>query len=183
MPVVATPETLPVLQPPAGSVAWIDSFEVRGVQGGVPLQWDGRENTDSLTRLWLRDQPPRPLDFLSLASLADLFYPRIWLRRALRTPAGTVSVTVYFHADSAPLAATGCGYLLGQAQGQAYRNGFFDQTGPLWIRQGQLLATTHPIVYFNAQFAKGAVAAKTEAGLSYGVMTPKSGVKPRVGLS
>ena len=150
LPEVPAPETLPVMQAPAGSVAWIDSFEMRGIQGGIPLQWDGRESADSLTRLWLRDQPPRPLDFMSLASLADLFYPRIWLRRALRTPAGTVSMTVYFHADSAQLAATGTGYLLGQAQGQAYRNGFFDQTGQLWNRQGQLLASTHQIVYFKA---------------------------------
>ena len=150
MPAAPAPETLPVMRPPAGSVAWIDSFEMRGIQGGIPLQWDGGENTDSLTQLWLRDNPARPLDFLSLASLADLFYPRIWLRRALRTPAGTVSMTVYFHADSAQLAATGSGYLLGQAQGQAYRNGFFDQTGQLWNQQGQLLVTTHQIVYFKS---------------------------------
>ncbi len=149
MPAAPAPETLPVMRPPAGSVAWIDSFEMRGIQGGIPTLWDGRESADSLTQLWLRDHPARPLDFPSLASLADLFYPRIWLRRALRTPAGTVSMTVYFHADSAQLAATGSGYLLGQAQGQAYRNGFFDQTGQLWNRQGQLLATTHQIVYFK----------------------------------
>lgn len=150
MPAAPAPETLPVMRPPAGSVAWIDSFEMRGIQGGIPTLWDGRESADSLTRLWLRDHPARPLDFMSLASLADLFYPRIWLRRALRTPAGTVSMTVYFHADGAQLAATGSGYLLGQAQGQAYRNGFFDQTGQLWNPQGQLLATTHQIVYFKA---------------------------------
>ena len=150
LPAAPAPETLPVMRPPAGSVAWIDSFEMRGIQGGIPTEWDGHESADSLTRLWLRDHPARPLDFLSLASLADLFYPRIWLRRALRTPAGTVSMTVYFHADSAQLAATGSDYLLGQAQGQAYRNGFFDQTGQLWNRQGQLLAATHQIVYFKA---------------------------------
>ena len=68
----------------------------------------------------------------------------------MRPPAGTVSMTVYFHADSAQLSATGSDYLLGQAQGQAYRNGFFDQTGQLWNRQGQLLANTHQIVYFKA---------------------------------
>ena len=150
MPAAPAPETLPLMRPPAGSVAWIDSFEMRGIQGGIPTLWDGRESADSLTRLWLRDHPARPLDFMSLASLADLFYPRIWLRRALRTPAGTVSMTVYFHADGAQLAATGSGYLLGQAQGQAYRNGFFDQTGQLWNPQGRLLATTHQIVYFKA---------------------------------
>ena len=49
---------------------------------------------------WLRDDPPRPLDFASLTAMADVFFPRVWLRRATRVPVGTVSMTVYFHADS-----------------------------------------------------------------------------------
>jgi len=48
------------------------------------------------------------------------------LRRARRVPIGTVSMTVYFHADSALLAGTGTGCLLGQARGQEFRNGLFD---------------------------------------------------------
>ncbi len=59
----------------------------------------------SRTRIWLRDAQPRALDFASLASMSDMFYPRIWLRRARHVPAGTVSITTYFHADQAELAA------------------------------------------------------------------------------
>jgi len=40
-------------------------------------------------------------------------------------PAGTVSVTVYFHAGAADLARSGQGYLLGQAQAQTFQQGFF----------------------------------------------------------
>jgi len=58
-------------------------------------------------------------------------------------------MTVYFHADSAQLQATGSGYLLGQAQAQAFRNGYFDQTSQLWNAAGVLLVTTHQIVYYK----------------------------------
>jgi len=78
-----------------------------------------------------------------------VFFPRVWLRRAAQVPAGTVSITVYFHAGSAELAATGTGYLLAQARAQEFRNGFFDQTAQLWNEAGVMLATSHQVVYFK----------------------------------
>jgi hypothetical protein len=62
---------------------------------------------------------------------------------------GTVSLTVYFHADSAQLAAQGDAHVLGQADAQALRNGFFDQTAQIWDAGGLLLATSHQIVYYK----------------------------------
>ena len=78
-----------------------------------------------------------------------MFYPRVWRRRATPVPAGTVSITTYFHADAAQMAQVGTGYLLGQATGQQFRNGFFDQTAQLWSEGGQLLATSNQIVYYK----------------------------------
>ena len=97
----------------------------------------------------MRDEPPRPLDFASLAALSDAFYPRVWLRRATRVPAGTVSITTYFHADSGQLAQTGDGYLFAQARAQAFQNSFFDQTAHLWNEAGLLLATSTQMVYYK----------------------------------
>jgi acyl-coenzyme A thioesterase PaaI-like protein len=128
--------------------AWIPRYDMRFCAGEPPREWNGAER-DSMTRLWVRDDPPRPLDFCSLAAMADVFYPRIWRKRALLTPAGTVSMTVYFHAGAAELAAAGTGYLLGQACGQRFFHGFFDQRAELWSEAGALLATTHQIVYFK----------------------------------
>ncbi len=68
---------------------------------------------------------------------------------AMRVPIGTVSMAVYFHADAGQMNTTGAGYLLGQAQGQVFRNGFFDQTAQMWNEAGQLLATSRQIVYFK----------------------------------
>ena len=66
------------------------------------------------------------------------------------TPVGTVSMTVYFHAGAAELAATGEGYLLGQARANAFQAGYFDQAAHLWSDAGHLLATSHQVVYFKS---------------------------------
>jgi acyl-CoA thioesterase len=131
-----------------GAMEWLQRYDMRTVQGTLPSQWDGSAR-DSLSQLWVRDDPPRPLDFVALTALCDVFFPRIWLRRATRVPAGTVGMTVYFHADSAKLAAQGDHHLSAQARAQAFRNGYFDQTAQLWNSDGDLLATSHQIVYYK----------------------------------
>ncbi|MGE4239923.1 acyl-CoA thioesterase [Ramlibacter sp.] len=130
-------------------VEWLNRYEMRFVGGHIPRGWTGEEHPESLSRLWVRDDPPRPLDFASLASLADIFFPRIWMRRAKQTSLGTVTMTVYFHADGAMLAASGAGWLLGQVRGQGFRNGYYDHTGQLWDEGGNLLCTTHQVMYYK----------------------------------
>lgn len=128
--------------------AWLGRYDMRICAGDFPSRWDDHES-DSLTRLWVRDEPARPLDFPSLAALSDVFYPRIWRGRARMTPAGTVSMTTYFHASSDELAASGAGHLLAQAKANRFVDGFFDQSGELWSEAGLLLATTTQVVYFK----------------------------------
>src|SRR5690606_2895721 len=147
MPAVPRPHDVP--RTPRHGVEWLHRYDMRFLEGFIPAQWDGREQDDSLTRLWVRDDPPRPLDFAALTALADVFFPRVWLRRAHLTPIGTVSMTVYFHADIERLAAAGTGYLLVQAQGQGFGGGYFDHAGQLWDESGTLLATTHQVVYYK----------------------------------
>ena len=153
MPAVPAPDTLPEAPLPK-SVEWFTRFEMRAVSGSLPQVWDGSESElpaheASLSQLWVRDRAGRALDFAALAATADIFFPRVWRRRATWTPAGTVSMTVYFHADSAQLAQVGAGFVLAQAHGQVFRNGFFDQSGCLWSAAGVPLATTHQLVYFK----------------------------------
>jgi acyl-CoA thioesterase len=132
----------------AALVEWVKRYDIRIVEGAIPRVWDG-SGEHSRTTLWVRDEPPRALDFASLASMCDVFFPRVWLRRATRVPAGTVSTTIYFHVGQAELAAVGEGWLLGQAQSSVMRNGYFDQRGQLWSQAGALLATTHQVVYYK----------------------------------
>ncbi len=153
MPAAPPPEGLPRALRPGDMVAWLQRYETRVITGEIPGMaqggWDGRVGESSLTRWWLRDDPPRPPCFASLAALADVFFPRIWLKRALRVPVGTVSMTVYFLADAATLAACGTRHLLAEARGQGFHGGHFDQTGLLWSPDGTLLASTHQVVYYK----------------------------------
>lgn len=148
MPEVPQPADVAAMTAGPAGVAWINQYEMRMIQGGIPAVWDGGGD-HSETRLWMRDGVPRTPDFPALASMSDMFYPRVWLRRRKVVPAGTVSITTYFHADAAQLAEVGTGYLLGRASGLQFRNGFFDQAVQLWSEAGHLLATSTQIVYFK----------------------------------
>lgn len=135
-------------------ITWIERYDMRPIVGGFPEKFDNSisdlsAEQASLTQIWLKDEPARALDFISLTALADVFFPRIWLRRLSPVPIGTVSMTVYFHASGAGLAQVGSDSVLGQARGQVFVDGFFDQSGALWSAQGHTLATTHQIVYYK----------------------------------
>ncbi len=149
-----TPPTAPpaaevaVVDLPAGFPAWLDNYEMRLVEGGVDFSGK-QEEGGSVTTLWMRDAPPRPLDHLSLAALCDAFLPRIFVRRQSFVPIGTVTMTAYFHADSALLAGQGTEPLLATARASRFHDGYFDQTAEIWGANGELLATTHQLVYYR----------------------------------
>ncbi|WP_445165859.1 acyl-CoA thioesterase [Mycolicibacterium sp. Dal123E01] len=146
MPGVPDPESVPDATVP-GPVPWMRNYDMRYVQGDVPTEPD--ENASSTTTLWVRAQPARGLDFAALAALSDVFYPRVFLRRGAMVPAGTISLTTYFHADGAELAAQGTDYVLASAHAQRFARGYFDQSAQIWGRHGALLATSHQIVYYK----------------------------------
>jgi acyl-CoA thioesterase len=147
-PPVPRPSDVPPPTQPA-RVEWVKRYELRFIEGAFPAGWNGGDTGASRTRLWVRDNPARPLDFASLTAMSDIFFPRIWLRRASFVPLGTITMTTYFHATEAQLAETGTGYLLGQTQGQGFGAGYFDHTAQIWNEAGTLLATTSQVYYFK----------------------------------
>ncbi|MGC0363248.1 acyl-CoA thioesterase [Rhodococcus sp. 27YEA15] len=129
-------------------IAWAQKYEMRFAQGAIP-GIDAGEHSDSTTTLWVRDRPARALDYSSLTALCDVFYPRVFLRRGKAVPAGTVSMTTYFHTDAQALTAQADNAVLGTARAQRFGNGYFDQSAEVWGSNGELLATTHQLVYFK----------------------------------
>lgn len=111
--------------------------------------FDEQPQLDSVSQLWVRDEPPRPLDFSALASLCDSFFPRIFVRRRKVAPIGTVSLTTYFHADAALLQAQAQRHVLGVARALNFRNGYFDQSAEVWSDDWQPLASSHQVVYYR----------------------------------
>ncbi|MCS6762754.1 MAG: thioesterase family protein [Candidatus Protistobacter heckmanni] len=111
----------------------------------------GQDNPESYSKAWVRDATPRTLDFASLTSICDSFFPRLFLRRPQFVPIGTVSMNVYFHSDAQALADHGEAHLACEGKGQIYSRGFFDQEARVWGRNAAgapaPLATTQKVVY------------------------------------
>ena len=137
------------LKPRFAPMQWVHRYELRFIEGGFPESLDGSDANHSLTQVWLRDALQRPLDLASLTAVSDAFFPRLLLRRARFVPVGTVSMTIYYHATTEQIARVGGEFVLGQARGQHFQNGFFDQTAQLWSSAGDMLVTTHQTVYFK----------------------------------
>ncbi|WP_435278621.1 acyl-CoA thioesterase [Rhodococcus yananensis] len=137
------------VRPMSDFVKWVGNYEMRFVDGGIPGP-DAGPHPDSTSTLWVRDEPARPLDFTSLTALCDVFYPRAFLRRGHALPAGTVTLTIYFHADAAELAAQSDLPVLATARSNRFGQNYFDQTAHLWGVDDTLLATSHQLVYFKA---------------------------------
>ena len=135
-----------------GAIEWVRAYTMRPITGFMPKVWDGVIQANSLSQIWLRDAQERPVDLTSLAAMCDIFFPRIFIRRPTRVPIGTVSFTVYFHYTTLELIELSPphSYMLAQAQGQNFRNGFFDQVGQVWSESGALLASTHQTVYYKS---------------------------------
>ncbi len=129
-------------------VVWAGNYDMRYVEGAVPGQDSGPAES-STTTLWARDKQGRALDFPALTALSDIFYPRVYLRRGGMSPAGTISLTTYFHTDGDELAAAGGDFALCRARANRFSRGYFDQSAEIWSRSGELLATTHQLVYFK----------------------------------
>ena len=129
---------------PFPKLRWPAMYDMRYVRGRVLA-----ENADSLTYSWIRDAPPRSLDYASLTSICDAFFPRIFLRRLHLVPIGTVSLNVYFHVDAPTLAQQGLEAVLAVARANVFIQGYFDQEGEVWGRDQRLLATTHQVVWYK----------------------------------
>lgn len=146
MPQVPPPGQLEPAGPVSG-LAWLRNYEMRFVTGVFPAGPQDAAD-DSTTTMWLRHADPRVWDFPALAAAADSFSPRIFNRLGHVVPAGTVTMTTYFLADAATLAAQGAD-VLGTVRAAQFSGGHADQRAQLWGADGSLLATSTQLCYFK----------------------------------
>ncbi len=139
------------LLPDSVVAPWARQYQFRFVEG-VPQYGKIANSTpaSAYSRMWLSDTMPRRIDCLSLLSMSDTFFARIFHVLGTIVPIGTVSMTTVFHADAADLAAEDITMVLGAADANIFHKSFSDQTGELWSPGGRLLATTSQVVYFKA---------------------------------
>lgn len=147
-PCVPPPEEISPDSAQGDFVGWSRLYDLRFAEG--PFPGEDAQPSLSTTTMWMRDSARRRVDYPALTALSDVFCPRVFLRHGGFTPAGTISVTTYFHADQQQLDALNDDYVLGAANANRFSGGYFDQGAQLWTRDGVLLATSHQVVYFKA---------------------------------
>jgi Thioesterase-like superfamily len=124
-------------------IRWFEHYDSRFVDSPMKTV-----DPDAPVVSWVRDHPPRPIDYPALAALADTFFPAIFAKRKAVMPIATVSMNVYFHATAGDLSAVGDRFLLGVSRSSVYRGGFFDCESQLWADE-RLIATTQQIVWYR----------------------------------
>jgi hypothetical protein len=149
MPKAPPAEALPVFTDfkPGG---WMSRYEMRFAEGAP--DWSPRDEADicsARSQLWMRDEPARPLDYLSLACMSDAFVIRAFMARSKFMPVGTVTLTTFFHGSEEAMRAQGAAPLLCTADAHLFADGFADQIAHLWGKDRRLLATSTQIVWYK----------------------------------
>ena len=90
---------------------------------------------------WMGLREERPVDALTVALLADAWFPAPWPRLRKLAPAPTIELTVHFRAPL-PLPDS---LLLGRFNARLVREGFFDEDGELWTPDGTLVARSRQL--------------------------------------
>ena len=90
---------------------------------------------------WIGLVEERPIDALTLAVVADAWFPAPWPRLTELAPAPTIDLTVHFRVPL-PLDDT---LLLGRYRNRLVRDGFFDEDGELWTPDGTLVAQSRQL--------------------------------------
>ena len=98
---VAFPSAVPFEQArrfPNTPMTWSHQYDFRFVEGEPSFYGSPASSPlDAFSKQWIGDHVPRKIDMLSLMSMSDAFFGRVFLARQELIPFGTVSITTYFH--------------------------------------------------------------------------------------
>jgi acyl-CoA thioesterase len=148
------PEAKPFASvPPYTKVAapWVKQYDFRFIEGDPNFAAAAKDGPHSAhSKLWIGDRVPRRIDMLSLVSMSDAFFARVFHARRELVPFGTVTLTTYFHISSDDLAAEDITHVLACADAKIFNRSYQDQSGELWSPSGKLIATTTQMGYFKA---------------------------------
>ncbi len=133
------PHSLPMIHPPA-------SFGQRVDMRAWTIPF-GQNNSHSAQ--WLRERCGHPVDHVLLAYLSDAYPPRIFMRSPGFRPSSTLTLSAYFYASAAELAAIGDDFILSEPVGTRAASSIVGSQLNIWSRSGALLATSEQLCWFK----------------------------------
>jgi acyl-CoA thioesterase len=133
------PQTLPMAHPPA---AFGQSVDMRAWR--MPF---GNENSHYAN--WIRERSGHPVDHVLLAYLSDAYPPRIMGRSKTLRGSSTLTLSAYFFATAAELAAIGDDFIMNESVGTRAESSTIGSQLRMWSRSGALLATSEQLSWFK----------------------------------
>lgn len=90
---------------------------------------------------WIRFKEERPIDDLMVATAMDAFYPAIFSKLTAPADVATIDLTVHFRATL----PRPYDWLLGRFTTQRLTDGFCEEDGEVWSRDGTLIAQSRQL--------------------------------------
>jgi acyl-CoA thioesterase len=140
-PAVAPPEAIAPVDNSASGLSIVSRFEARPAVGEPMFAGSG----EAVTGGWLRFTDDRPTDAVALAMFADAWWPSPWVRLREPVPAPTMDLTVHFRAPRAAAAIEPGEPILAVFRSTTAADGFFEEDGEVWTRDGVLLAQSRQL--------------------------------------
>jgi acyl-CoA thioesterase len=144
-PAVPAPEEVAPVDNSSSGLSIVSRFEARPAVGEQMFAGAG----EAVTGGWLRFADERGTDAIALAMLADAWWPAPWVRLREPVAAPTIDLTVHFRAPRAAAALPAGEPVLGVFRSTTAADGFFEEDGELWTRDGVLLAQSRQLALLN----------------------------------
>ncbi len=133
------PETLAMAHPPAKFGQSVDMRAWR-----LPF---GNDNSHYAN--WIRERSGHPADHVLLAYLSDAYPPRIMGTSPGPRGSSTLTLSAYFFATAAELAALGGDFILNESIATRAEGSTIGSQLRMWSRGGALLATSEQLCWFK----------------------------------
>lgn len=138
MPDVKMPEDIPeVVVPDEMIPEFSRKFDYRPATDALPFTRSERAEFTA----WIRFKDERPIDSLLMPTVADGFFPAIFVKRDGPAPVPTIDLSVHFRA-SLP---RDYDWILGRFETKRAAEGFFEEDGEMWARDGTLIAQSRQL--------------------------------------
>jgi acyl-CoA thioesterase len=144
-PAVPAPEDIAPVDNSSSGLSIVSRFEVRPALGERMFAGAG----EAVTGGWLRFADARGTDAVALAMFADAWWPAPWVRLREPVAAPTIDLTVHFRAPRAAVALAPGEPVLGVFRSTTAADGFFEEDGELWTRDGVLLAQSRQLALLS----------------------------------
>ena len=134
-------EGFPVPTEGDGVPRFLGNFDMRWTIGDAPFSGSDA----AVVGGWLRLDEPQIADHIVVATLMDAWAPAIFPRATEPFIAPTLDLTIHFRTPVPLDSATPDDHYLGRFSSKLGRDGFFEEDGELWSKDGVLVAQSRQL--------------------------------------